>query len=706
MLKNMKLGVKLVLVGGLLLAIPLAVVGYLASTKARDSLVAVEMEQYAARARLLAKDIDDSFKEEMKVATIYATDETIIAGAEAVAAKGASAARNAVKPVTDRLIEVKNDATLGGMYVAILSIGLDGVVYAASDPRYVGVSLADRDYVKQALSGKLNGGAAALDKVTGKPFTAVAAPVRSGDRVVGVYALVMDIAFVQRLVADEKVGERGFAFVIDREGMVLAHPRQDHIYTKKLSDDAGAAALQAKMISGENDVQIVDIEGLQTTVGYAPVPSSGWSVAVSEPLVDTLAESNSLALLIILISAAALVVAFAAFLVFPRTITKPLQTAVRFAEQVAAGDFTQQLPFQRRDEVGKLANALNMMSTKLSGMVATIQESAEQVAASSEQMSASAQSLSEGAQNQASTLEETSASVEELSASVDQVAEHAQSQASAVEQGSSSMTQVQKSMDDITQSMSEISGLAGRSVENALEGGKAVSEVVEGINRIAESSEKIAGIVTVIADIADQTNLLALNASIEAARAGEHGRGFAVVADAVSKLADRSAASTKEIEALIKESGKSVGQGVQTAKGSQKAMEQIREASQKVKGMIIDLSASMEQQVSAVKELGKVLGNVNEMTQSISAATEEQTTNARQVSKAVESVNELTQGAASAAEQMSSSTQQLSGMAQQLRELTAQFRIGRAAVTSGVNGGAAAAGNGSDHGAALVGGNV
>jgi methyl-accepting chemotaxis protein len=143
----------------------------------------------------------------------------------------------------------------------------------------------------------------------------------------------------------------------------------------------------------------------------------------------------------------------------------------------------------------------------------------------------------------------------------------------------------------------------------------------------------------------------------------------------VSKLADRSSASTKEIEGLIKESQKHVGSGVEVAKGSQKAMEQIRHASQKVKEMIVDLSTSMEQQVGAVKELGKALANVNEMSHSISAATEEQTTNAKQVSKAVENVNEITQGAASAAEEMSSSTEELSGMAQQLRELTAQCKI-------------------------------
>ncbi len=148
-----------------------------------------------------------------------------------------------------------------------------------------------------------------------------------------------------------------------------------------------------------------------------------------------------------------------------------------------------------------------------------------------------------------------------------------------------------------------------------------------------------------------------------------------MVADEVSKLADRSSASTKEIEALIKESVKNVTKGVETAKGSQIAMEQIRAASQKVKEMIAGLSESMSQQVEAVKELSAALNNVSEMSQSISAATEEQTTNAKQVSKAVENVNEVTQTAASAAEEMSAATQQLSRMAQELQKMTAQFKI-------------------------------
>ena len=93
-------------------------------------------------------------------------------------------------------------------------------------------------------------------------------------------------------------------------------------------------------------------------------------------------------------------------LIVSRSITKPLIRGMAFAELVASGDFRQQLPIKQKDEIGKLAEALNTMCTKLRTMVGTVQESAEQVASSSEQITASAQQLAEGAQSQASSLED------------------------------------------------------------------------------------------------------------------------------------------------------------------------------------------------------------------------------------------------------------------------------------------------------------
>ncbi|HET6450602.1 MAG TPA: methyl-accepting chemotaxis protein [Spirochaetia bacterium] len=373
--------------------------------------------------------------------------------------------------------------------------------------------------------------------------------------------------------------------------------------------------------------------------------------------------------------AAAVLLGIAVALSISRAITRPLNRTLAFARTVAGGDFSASLDISQKDEIGALAEALNGMALKLRTAIATVQKNATAVAESSDQISASALKLSDGAQSQASTLEQTSASVEELSASVDQVSEHSKSQAAAVEKGTASMAQVHGSIELVSKNLNEISTLATRSVENAQEGARAVSDVADGIALIAASSEKIGGIVTVIADIADQTNLLALNASIEAARAGEHGRGFAVVAEEVSKLAERSSSSTKEIGTLIRESIKDVTKGVEKARRSQAAMEMIRAASQKVNEMIAGLSESISLQVRSVNEMAASLSSISEMSLNITAATAEQTANARQVSIAVEDVNEVAQNAATAAQEMSKSTEALAAMAQELQKLTGQFRI-------------------------------
>ena len=501
---------------------------------------------------------------------------------------------------------------------------------------------------------------------------------------IGIAGIDVSLDSIQSKIAGAKIGnfQNAYAHLYSANGTVVASIQPSDL-GKRVDDVTKDAALINAVHKGEPFAMELSstVYGgrMVLSVGYPiSIGNTGqrWLVNVNILMDEMLAGSRQVSLLMLLIAAGAMIVIVAIMMVIARSISRPLAQGVAMANRIAAGDLTATMDVgRRRDEFGQLSESLNGMVERLRAMVSAVHTSAEQVSASSEEISASAQKLAEGAQSQASTLEQTSASVEELTSSVEQVAEHAQSQAAAAQQGTTSWVQVRHSIEAGSKNLSEIATLATQSVEKSVEGAKAVQQVVAGINRIAEGSEKIGGIVNVISDIADQTNLLALNASIEAARAGEHGRGFAVVADEVSKLADRSASSTKEIEVLIKESVRNVSEGVKTAAGSQAAMEEIRASAQKTREMIAGFREAIEQQVRAVEELSRALESVSELSRRTSAATEEQATNAKQVSTAVESVNEVTQSAASAAEQMSSATEQLASMAQELQNLMAQFKI-------------------------------
>ncbi len=452
-----------------------------------------------------------------------------------------------------------------------------------------------------------------------------------------------------------------------RLGEELIETQKEH-----LVDSSAASAMMAELDKIGESLDVEHLDKIEES-NLEELHSAG------DQAIATGRLSSSMTLLV---SGLALLLGILIGALLTRAITRPLDKMVTAAKAIASGDLSGKVEVRSRDEIGELGGAFNTMSERLNDMMQEIMNAAEQVASSSEEISSNAQQLSEGAQSQASTLEETSASVEELTASVEQVSDHAQSQAASVEESSSNMAQMHSSVQQVSKTLEEVSGSSRDSMGKAQSGVEAVSQAVEAIKAISASSEQIAGIINVIGDIADQTNLLALNASIEAARAGEHGRGFAVVADEVSKLADRSSSSTKEIEKLIRESGKSVKEGVEIASAALASMEAIITGARRTNEMVAALASAIEQQVGAIREMSKASDSISEMSQSISAATEEQTTNAKQVSKAIESVNELTQQAASAAEEMSSATEELSGLAQQLQRLVEQFRLnGRAAAT-------------------------
>ncbi|MFK4440643.1 methyl-accepting chemotaxis protein [Caballeronia udeis] len=299
--------------------------------------------------------------------------------------------------------------------------------------------------------------------------------------------------------------------------------------------------------------------------------------------------------------------------------------AAEVAARIAQGNLAIAAPVAA-DDHGSLMASLESMRQQLRTIVAGIQSSAESMKISAGEIAQGNRDLSERTEEQAASLEQTAASMEELTSTVRQNTENAK----------------------------QANALAGDACAVAMRGGEAVHQVVETMQSISRSSDRVAAIISVIEGIAFQTNILALNAAVEAARAGDQGRGFAVVASEVRTLAQRSATAAKEIKELITQSVERVAEG----------SEQVERA-----------GATMHDIVKSVRQVTDIMGE-------ITAASEEQGTGIEQVNDAVSQMDEVTQQNAALVEQASAAAQAMSEQATALRDAVSVFKIEETA-TSG-----------------------
>jgi len=278
-----------------------------------------------------------------------------------------------------------------------------------------------------------------------------------------------------------------------------------------------------------------------------------------------------------------------------RNITRPLVEAVAVAQRVAQGDLSSDIVVRSQDETGQLMAALRDMNTALVGIVGEVRGGTDTIATASAQIAVGTMDLSSRTEQQASSLEETASSMEELTAAVKQNADNALAARS----------------------------LASAASAVAVKGGTVVSEVVQTMGSINDSSRKIADIIGVIDGIAFQTNILALNAAVEAARASEQGRGFAVVATEVRNLAQRSASAAKEIKGLIDDSVEKVGAGSKLVDQAGTTMQDVVDSVQRLSAIIGEITDASEEQRLGIEQVNEAISQMDQVTQQNAALVEE-----------------------------------------------------------------------------------
>ncbi|BBB70135.1 methyl-accepting chemotaxis protein [Undibacterium sp. YM2] len=278
-----------------------------------------------------------------------------------------------------------------------------------------------------------------------------------------------------------------------------------------------------------------------------------------------------------------------------RVVARPLQEAVKVAKTVASGDLTSDIQVKTRDETGELLQALKEMNASLLSVVSEVRTGTDLIATASTEIANGNMDLSARTESQAGSLEETASSMEELTSTVKHNSDNAR-QANQLSHSASAVAQ---------------------------KGGSVVSQVVDTMGSINESSKKIVDIIAVIDGIAFQTNILALNAAVEAARAGEQGRGFAVVASEVRNLAQRSASAAKEIKTLINDSVEKVDLGTRLVDEAGITMKEVVDSVKRVSDIISEITAAGAEQSSGIDQINTAIIQMDQVTQQNAALVEE-----------------------------------------------------------------------------------
>lgn len=310
-------------------------------------------------------------------------------------------------------------------------------------------------------------------------------------------------------------------------------------------------------------------------------------------------------------------------------------------------DLTLRAPVHGDDEIAQTAQAFNGLASTFQEIIQEVHASSEQLAEASTQLSATANSVARGSNQQSEAAASTAAAVEEMTVSVSSVAENAEEVRLMAQ---NSLQETEKGNISLSELIGEVSA-----VETAVE------EIAGAVTEFVHSTNTITSMTRQVRDIAEQTNLLALNAAIEAARAGEQGRGFAVVADEVRKLAEKSAQSASQIDAVT-----------QTLNNQSIGVEQAITRGQ------ASLSSSQDFLENVAMVLAEANSSVSSATHgvdNITASVREQTIVANEIARHVENIAEMTEANSLASNETSQAAHHLKQLAGNLNVIVGRFRI-------------------------------